>query len=431
MKGTLLLFALCMVLAQSALGQTVRATKEVSDKAIETRLERIFKASEKFEDLKVSSREGIVTIEGEALTPEARDFANTLAKSTEGVIYVNSELEVARPDEFFQWSQLKSSLEELKDEAFGRLPRFLLGGLVLIFGLLALRFGSRFTRPFFEKKYRNPFLAGLMSKALIAPFLIIFIYLALQVTGLTKLAVTVLTGTGLMGLAIGIAFRNIAENFFASVLLSVQRPFEIGDLIKIGEHLGYVRQLTSRGTTLMTLDGNHVQVPNALAYTQTLTNYTANKNMRESFTVGVGFDCDIARAQELAVEAAYSHPSVLNEPEPLALVESLGAATVNLGIYFWLDSTKYSQFKVKSSMIRMVKRAFEQHDISMPDEAREIVFPEGVPVVHDLKGQSRKEAATSATSAFGEGDLKSESHEIEKQAINSRKLEGGENLLET
>jgi small-conductance mechanosensitive channel len=62
------------------------------------------------------------------------------------------------------------------------------------------------------------------------------------------------------------------------------------------------------------------------------------------------------------------------------LVESLGAATVNLRIYVWLDGTEHSWLKVKSSVIRLIKRAFQAANISMPDEARELVFPQGVPV---------------------------------------------------
>ena len=62
------------------------------------------------------------------------------------------------------------------------------------------------------------------------------------------------------------------------------------------------------------------------------------------------------------------------------LADSLGKATVNLRVYFWLNGREHSWLKVRSSVIRLVKLAFQQHGISMPDEAREVVFPQGVPV---------------------------------------------------
>ena len=96
------------------------------------------------------------------------------------------------------------------------------------------------------------------------------VYIILRVSGLTQLALTVVGGTGLIGLAVGIAFRDITENFLASVFLSLQRPFATGDLIEVTSVTGYVQQLNVRTTILMTLDGNLVQIPNATVYKSNL-----------------------------------------------------------------------------------------------------------------------------------------------------------------
>ncbi len=71
------------------------------------------------------------------------------------------------------------------------------------------------------------------------PVALLGLYLVLKVSGMTRLAMTVLGGTGLVGLVIGFAFRDIAENFLASILLSVQNPFRYGDLIEVAGYLGY------------------------------------------------------------------------------------------------------------------------------------------------------------------------------------------------
>ena len=65
----------------------------------------------------------------------------------------------------------------------------------------------------------------------------------------------------------------------------------------------------------------------------------------------------------------------------VVLADNLGKATVDLKIYFWLNGREHSPIKVRSSVIRLVKRAFQQSGITMPDEAREVVFPQSVPVV--------------------------------------------------
>jgi len=246
------------------------------------------------------------------------------------------------------------------------------------------------------------------------------LYLVLRIAGLTQLALTVVGGTGLIGLVLGIAFRDITENFLASLFLSLQQPFREGDLVEVANVTGYVQRLTSRTTVLMTLDGNQVQVPNSTVFKSTIRNFTSNPNRREDFIVGIGYDDSIPFAQEVALKVLAEHPAVLTEPEPLVLVENLGPATVNLRVYFWLDGGRHSWLKVKSSVIRLVKRAFQDSEISLPDEAREVTFPHGVPVrmiegegaVEPFPAKPTAEPETVTTKA--EASLQSEAEEIKR-----------------
>ncbi|MEX2494484.1 MAG: mechanosensitive ion channel family protein [Woeseia sp.] len=262
------------------------------------------------------------------------------------------------------------------------------------------------------------------------------LYLVLRIAGLTQLALTLVGGTGLIGLVLGIAFRDITENFLASLFLSLQQPFREGDLVEVASVTGFVQRLTARTTVLMTLDGNQVQVPNATVFKSTLRNFTSNPNRREDFIVGIGYDDSIAFAQEVTLKVLAEHPAVLKDPEPLVLVENLGPSTVNLRVYFWLDGGQHSWLKVKSSVIRFVKRAFQDAAISLPDEAREVTFPHGVPVrmieserfeEPDEPGQANRTAEPEAVSTRAEAGLQSEAGEIKEQA--RRSWTPGENLL--
>ena len=135
-----------------------------------------------------------------------------------------------------------------------------------------------------------------------------------------------------------------------------------------------------------------------------------------------------------------SHQAVLNDPEPMVLVEELGAATVKLKVYFWSDISKHNGLKVKSSVIRLIKVSLIEAGISMPDEAREVVFPSGVPVrmidkpeeakppkqvVNQVESRQEKAEVIEA-----EGNLSNDDEGIREQAKRARKPEGGENLLE-
>ena len=133
----------------------------------------------------------------------------------------------------------------------------------------------------------------------------------------------------------------------------------------------------------------------------------------------------------------------LNHTQPAVLVDSLGRSTVNLRVYFWLNGHENSWLKVRSSVIRLVKLAFQKQGISMPDEAREVVFPQGIPVTlldatpaDALGAMPEKRRSTEsppedldAVSTKAEAGLYSEAVVIEEQARQVQPLKDGENLL--
>jgi small-conductance mechanosensitive channel len=223
----------------------------------------------------------------------------------------------------------------------------------------------------------------------------------------------------------------------------MQRPFKTGDLIEVAEVTGYVQQLNMRTTVVMTLDGILVQVPNSAVYKSNIRNFTTNCNRREVFDVGIGYDDTINDAQDIAMSVLLDHPAVLKDPEPWVLVNDLSASTVNLRVYFWLDGSQHSWLKVRSSVIRLVKRAFQEKGISMPDEAREIIFPRGVHVTMEKpeddggpeeNARSVKETAagggdSEAAATRAEGGLQSEAGMIREQARQAQPVEPEENLL--
>jgi small-conductance mechanosensitive channel len=139
--------------------------------------------------------------------------------------------------------------------------------------------------------------------------------------------------------------------------------------------------MNTRSTILLTIDGNHVQIPNATVFKSTIVNYTAAPARRVTAEVGIGYDDSIADAQEVIAGVLRAHEAVLDDPPPMVLVDALGASTVNLKAHFWIDGRTLSPLRVRSSALRLIKRALTEHGISMPDEAREIIFPKGVPIV--------------------------------------------------
>jgi small conductance mechanosensitive channel len=401
-----------------------------------------------FVDPEVRVEDGVVFLNGRTETAELRRWAGDLARNTQDVAAVANRIELIEPSAW-DFATARGGLRELWRDIVRSLPLVLFGLVTLGLSALAGWLVSRLARVMLRPRVRAKLLRGVLAALAGTLVFLVGTYIVLRVSGLTQLALTLVGGTGLIGLAVGIAFRDITENFLASIILSVERPFEPRDMIEVAGHMGFVQQLNVRTTVLMTLDGNLVQIPNATVYKGMLTNYTANPNRRDSLVVGIGYDDAIDEAQEVARKVLADHPAVLADPEPMVLAESLGKSTVDLRIYYWIDGREHSWIKVRSSVIRLVKRAFQAHGISMPDEAREVVFPRGVPVtLEERDGAARRgepsaspaparperavdpgSAGEEAVSTRAEGGLRSEADKIEEQARHGKPLDEDENLL--
>ena len=102
--------------------------------------------------------------------------------------------------------------------------------------------------------------------------LIIGIVLALSVLDASGLVSSVLGAAGLLGLALSFALRDTVENYIVSILLSLRQPFAPNDDVMIEGRQGRVIRLTSRATELLTLDGNHIRIPNAIVFEGVIVN---------------------------------------------------------------------------------------------------------------------------------------------------------------
>ncbi len=412
------------------------------DEDIRERLQRVLEATGWFIDPRVRVEEGVVFLSGQTDTDKLKKWAGDLARNTQDVVAVVNQTEVILPS-VWDYRPAWAGVQALWRDLIRSLPFVVFGLFVLVLSAGAGMLAAQGTLRFVRRRIQATLLRNVFARAAGMLVFLIGFYVVLRVSGLTQLALTVIGGTGLIGLIVGIAFRDITENFLSSVFLSMQRPFERGDLVEIAGATGYVQQLNVRTTVLMTLDGNIVQIPNATVYKSNLRNFTTNANRRENFVIGIGYDDSITAAQEIARAVLAQHPAVLNDPEPSVLVEDLGTSTVNLRVFFWLNGREHSWLKVRSSVIRLLKVAFQQHGISMPDEAREMVFPKGIPVVMVNDTSGPRQDAPSATrrpapsaqpagdpvSTEAEAGLYSDAGVIEEQARQARPVKQGENLL--
>lgn len=185
---------------------------------------------------------------------------------------------------------------------------------------------------------------------------------------------SIATTLGISGFVLGFAFKDILSHFFAGFMLLIGRQFHIGDQIVVKEFEGTVERIELRALYLRTYDNRLVIIPNGDVFTSIVTSNTASPHRRREFVIGIGYEADIDRAQEVAMETVRSTEGVSEDPPPDVLIDELAASTVNLRIRFYASSQRADYLRVGSRCMRRVKEAFDREHISMPTDIQTVII---------------------------------------------------------
>src|SRR5690349_6544463 len=191
-----------------------------------------------------------------------------------------------------------------------------------------------------------------------------------------------IAGLGITSVAIGFAFKDVLQNFFAGILILWRRPFIAGDEIKVREFEGTVEDITTRSTRVKTYDGERAILPNGDVYTSALLVRNAYESRRVRVTVGIGYNDSIESAGKIIHDVLGKTKGVLGSPEPWVYVSELAPSSVNLTIYFWTGSRQANVLKLSDEVATAVKNALDQAHIDIP-------YPQVV--VHPADGQVSEE----------------------------------------
>jgi len=199
------------------------------------------------------------------------------------------------------------------------------------------------------------------------------IFLALNVLNLDKTVTSLLAGVGIVGIALGFAFQDIASNFIAGIILAVQKPFRVGDLIDTNTHFGKVQTITLRTTTIRTNDGLDVLIPNADIIGNPMVNFTKHDERRIEFTVGVAYDSDLEKVRKVTEKSIEGSEELLPDRDIDVFFTGFGDSSIDLIIRFWIPISDQGEYlRVRSIMIQKLKKAYDANDITIPFPIRTI-----------------------------------------------------------
>ena len=175
-----------------------------------------------------------------------------------------------------------------------------------------------------------------------------------------------LAGLGILGFTIGFALQDIMQNFVAGIILLIQQPFDVGDMVETDQYLGNILTINIRTTEMKTIDGRIVIIPNASILSNPITNYTRAEFRRIELPVGVSYDADPAVAKQIVLNALPSVPGFVGEPAPMVVFHTFGGSSIDMSALFWIDTAKTNPLLAKDAAFALVKAGLDKQGIEIP-----------------------------------------------------------------
>lgn len=234
------------------------------DQQIAKRLGGIFAQMDGLQQVHAEVHGGVVSLSGTALTAEDRQKADAVASRLSGVVSVQNDIEIEHRVGR-RLEPMLARVDEIAKQTIAFLPLLLIS-LFVFAGFWMLGRLLTGSAGLFKRIAPNPLVQTLAEQVVRLVFILLGLILAMRIMGATALLGSVLGAAGVLGLAVGFAVRDTIENYIASMLLSIRRPFAPNDHVIIEGLEGRVTRLNSRATFLTSFDGNELRIPNAIVY---------------------------------------------------------------------------------------------------------------------------------------------------------------------
>lgn len=178
---------------------------------------------------------------------------------------------------------------------------------------------------------------------------------------------SLITGLGVVGIAVGFAAQDTLGNFVAGTTLLIERPFRIGDWVQVNGQLGKVREITLRNTRLVTRDNVHTSIPNSKVASSEILNYTAGGPLRLTVELGIAYSESVAAAREILVPVIQQNERIMPRPVPVVRVDELADSSVNLQLIFWIEPSEIAtEPALRASILEASKVALDEAGIQIP-----------------------------------------------------------------
>lgn len=285
-------------------------------------------------------------------------------------------------------NDLRVQIASYYDNIVAIIPKVFLAIILVVILMTILKYVRKRSVKFMLKKAEDKLLVGFIDSVFRIVNISIGLLIFLYTIGQAGIASSVLGAATISSVVIGFAFKDIAENFLAGVIMAFNRPFSIGDTVMTGTVEGTITEMSLRDTHIKTFDGKDVYVPNGQIIKNPLYNYTIDGFLRKSFDVGLDYGTDIDTARNIVLKAVNTIPGILQEEKlPKTTIKSLGASTINIQVLYWVDTfnKQHSALEIHSQAIKRTLNALENAGVNLPGDIIEIKNYQNLPLQTNFK----------------------------------------------
>lgn len=205
-------------------------------------------------------------------------------------------------------------------------------------------------------------LAGALARVLL---MAVGLFIALGVLGLDKTVASLLTGAGILALAVGFAFQDLTANFISGTMIALARPIQVGDTVETNGYTGKVIDIKLRSVVIDNGQGQTVEIPSKDVFQKPITNYSRIGQRRIELAANVSYLDDLERTQRVAQQAIRQLPFVLPERPVDLYYKAFGDNSIQFVVWFWVDPVKTSPMAASSEGMKAIKKAFSANQITL------------------------------------------------------------------
>lgn len=270
---------------------------------------------------------------------------------------------------------LTSELNSWLVAAVKALPNLIVALIVFFLFLFTAKMVRNVGQKIFARFTDNVTVSSLLISVSSTMVILLGLFVSLGILKLDKTLTSLLAGAGVIGLALGFAFQEIASNFVSGVFIAFRKPYKVNDIVKIDDYFGKVESISLRTTSLKTFDGLEVILPNKKMFTEPFINFTSTPERRVDIEVGVSYGDNLRKVVELLKSKLRHVNSHQIDPNVEVLFKEFGSSSINLEVRFWVHCfDHYSFLESKHEAIILIKEAFDENSITIPFPIRTLDF---------------------------------------------------------